>query len=197
MTVGETGQVMDLLTVAYPRFYAGMDEEKNKSAVRLWATMFADEPFPVVLAAVKAFIAADTEGYPPVIGKIKERVRQVTEPEGMTPQEAWNKVWKAIQNGGYSSRSEWERLPEEVQRCVTPEQIHTWALMDAREVQTVIGSVWQKGFAERRRMDREFSVMPGDVKRIMAAVKLGEIPAAEFKTLDERRADTLKRLEGA
>lgn len=197
MTVSETGQVMDLLTAAYPQFYAKMGEEKSQKALKLWATMFVDDPLPIVLAAVKAFIATDTEGYPPVIGKIKEKIRMVTQPEGMTPLEAWGIVWRAVQNSGYSPRAEWEGLPPEVQGCVTPEQLHTWALMDAREVQTVIGSVWQKGFAQRRQKDREYAVLPRDVRKLMEAAKVQSLPAPEFKTLDERRAEAVKKLEGA
>lgn len=71
MTLAETGQIMDILTAAYPRFYSGA---KDKEAVKLWATMF--EPYPVrtVADAVQDFIASDTKGFPPVIGQIMERM---------------------------------------------------------------------------------------------------------------------------
>jgi len=51
-----------------------MREKDHFDTVVLWATMFKDEPFKLVSAAVKTFIASDEKGYPPHIGAIKATI---------------------------------------------------------------------------------------------------------------------------
>ena len=57
MTIDEMAEIMDVLEIAYPAFYARQDEGSKLKAMELWATMFADEPAQMVAMAVKAFIA--------------------------------------------------------------------------------------------------------------------------------------------
>ena len=88
MTRQETGIIMNILATAYPRFYAGADVPDPEQTLNLWAGMF-DEPVELVAAAVKALIATDSKGYPPHIGAVKAKIRQLTERPQMAPQEAW------------------------------------------------------------------------------------------------------------
>lgn len=73
MNLTETSAVMDILTVAYPQFYKTQSDLERISAVKLWAEMFRDDDVRAVLAAVKAIIASDEKGFPPVIGAVKEK----------------------------------------------------------------------------------------------------------------------------
>ena len=98
MTIEETAQVMDILTTAYPRFYSGKDAPDPEKALMLWASMFEADDVGVVMAAVKALIACDGKGYPPHIGAVKARIRQITIPQEMTEAEAWALVSRAIKN---------------------------------------------------------------------------------------------------
>ena len=70
----ESTKILAILRIAYPGFYKGMREKDHFDTVVLWATMFKDEPFELVSAAVKTFIASDEKGYPPHIGAIKATI---------------------------------------------------------------------------------------------------------------------------
>ena len=104
MTRQETGKIMDILRTAYPQYYRGQSTEELRAAVSLWAEMFAGDDVAVVAAAVKALIATDEKGFPPHIGAVKTKLRQITEAPQMEPQEAWGLVWRAVQRSAYNSR---------------------------------------------------------------------------------------------
>ena len=171
MTRQETGIIMDILATAYPRFYAGPDAPDPEKAVALWAEMFAEDDVAIVAAAVKALIATDDKGFPPHIGAVKAKVRQITQPSGMTPQEAWNLVAKAIRNSAYESREEYDKLPREVQRLVgSPNQLRDWAMMDSDTVHSVVASNFQRSFSIRQKADNDFKALPRDVQTMIGTV---------------------------
>ena len=171
MTRQETGIIMDILATAYPRFYAGPDAPDPEKAVALWAEMFAEDDVAIVAAAVKALIATDDKGFPPHIGAVKAKVRQITQPSGMTPQEAWNLVAKAIRNSAYESREEYDKLPKDIQRLVgSPNQLRDWALMDSDTVHSVVASNFQRSFSARQKADNDFKALPRDVQAMIGTV---------------------------
>ncbi len=186
MTIIETGQVMDLLQAAYPRFYSGQDAPDPRQTVAMWATMFEPYPVEIVLAAVKAHIATDTKGFPPVIGQIMAKVRQITEPPDMPEQAAWTLVHKAIQNGIYGSEEEFAKLPPDIQAVIhDPAQIKAWA-MDEDFNEGVVSSNFMRSYRARQASVREFNALPADVRAIAAKVgagfalegnEAGELPA--------------------
>ncbi len=94
MTAKETVAIMAILRASYPRYYANTNELDAKSAVVLWAEMFDQDDPELVAAAVKAFIACDTKGFPPHIGAIKEQMRKLAQGDNgeMTELEAWELV---------------------------------------------------------------------------------------------------------
>ena len=54
MTIQETGLIMDILSTAYPQFYAGARAPDPQKTMALWAEMFASDDVRQVAAAVKA-----------------------------------------------------------------------------------------------------------------------------------------------
>ncbi len=171
MTLSETGQVMDLLRIAYPRFYAGADAPDPRDTLTLWATMFEPYPLEIVLAAVKAHIATDIKGYPPVIGQIMAKVRQITEPRERTEQEAWSIVLRAIRNSGYSAREEFNKLPDDIKAVVhDPAQLKAWAIDDDFN-ESVVSSNFMRSYRARQASAREFKALPKDVQNI--ALQMG------------------------
>ena len=77
MTQDETLKIMAVLQAAYPNFYRGMTRQDAEGVVALWADMFAEDSYNTVAAAVRAFIASDSKGFPPVVGQIKQRVTEL------------------------------------------------------------------------------------------------------------------------
>ena len=171
MNQTETLKIMAVLRGAYPAFYRDMSRKEAESVVALWVEMFAEDDVAIVAAAVKALIATDDKGFPPHIGAVKAKVRQITQPSGMTPQEAWNLVAKAIRNSAYESREEYDKLPKEIQRLVgSPNQLRDWALMDSETVHSVVASNFQRSFTARQKADNDFKALPRDVQAMIGTV---------------------------
>lgn len=167
MTRQETGIIMDILTAAYPTFYAGRNAPDIRATLNLWAEMFADDDVRIVAAAVKALIASDNRGFPPVIGAVKDRVRRVTHPDELTEQEAWALVAKALGNSSYNAEEEFRKLPPVVRAVVhDPGQLREWAAMDRATVQSVVASNFQRSFRAKATAAREYDMLPEDVKAL-------------------------------
>ena len=171
MTDREAAAVMDTLAVAYPTFYAKQSNEERLNAVRLWATMFAAYEARVVLAAVQAFIATDEKGFPPAIGQIMGKIRTASAPEELTEQAAWAAVKRALRNGIYGYREEWERLPPEVRSAVhAPEVLREWATLPEEDLDTVVASNFQRTFRTVAKRRRELQAIPPAALAVLSGV---------------------------
>lgn len=165
MTIQQTGAIMDALSAAYPAFYARQTADQKYSAACLWATMFADYPASVVLAAVQAFIATDTKGFPPAIGQIMAQIRTVAEPERLSEQAAWAIVKRAVKNGIYGYREEWDKLPPEIQSVIhAPEVLREWATIPEDELDTVVASNFQRSYRAVDARQKELAAIPQSVR---------------------------------
>lgn len=175
----ETIKILAVLRGAYPAFYRDITKQEAESTISLWGSMFDEEPYELVGAAVKSFISGDTKGFPPAIGQIKELLRKITQPEEMTEQEAWVYVSKALRNSTYGSEEEFAKLPPEVQRVVhDPGQLRQWAMSPAEDVETVIASNFMRSFRAKQKSSREYMALPTSVKQFMLQAGYNSDPTA-------------------
>lgn len=171
MNKTETVQILALLQSNYPESFRGMSDEAVTVKVNLWADMFRDYPAALVLAAVKAYIASHTDSFMPNVGQIMEQIDRIQNPAGLTEQEAWGLVFKALRNSAYGYREEFAQLPPDIQRCVgSPEMLHEWAGMDADQVQSVVASNFQRSYRARAVRDAEYRRIPADVRKFLSGV---------------------------
>ena len=203
MTRQETGIIMDILTTAYPAFYNGRNAPDMRMTVNLWAEMFAEDDVKIVAAAVKALIATDDKGFPPHIGAVKGRIRQISNPDEMTEQEAWTLISNALRNSSYNAEEEFSKLPPIIQDVVhAPQQLREWARMDEATVQSVVASNLQRSFRAKAQSRRDFEALPKDVQALAKsfAVALPQMPEEpkpaalplRVRTVEDIRADMEK-----
>lgn len=206
MTRQETGIIMDILTTAYPTFYNGRNAPDMRMTVNLWAEMFAEDDVKIVAAAVKALIATDDKGFPPHIGAVKGRIRQISNPDEMTEQEAWALISKALRDGYYNAEAEFAKLPPLVQDVVhDPRQLREWSMMDESTVQSVVASNVQRSFRAKAQSRRDFEALPKDVQALAKtfAAALPQMPEEpkpaalppRVRTVEDIRADMEKTRE--
>jgi hypothetical protein len=206
MTRQETGIIMDILTTAYPAFYNGRNAPDMRMTVNLWAEMFAEDDVKIVAAAVKALIATDDKGFPPHIGAVKGRIRQISNRDEMTEQEAWALISKALRDGYYNAEAEFAKLPPLVQDVVhDPRQLREWSMMDEATVQSVVASNVQRSFRAKAQSRRDFEALPKDVQALAKtfATALPQMPEEpkpaalqpRVRTVEDIRADMEKTRE--
>lgn len=182
MNKQESYQVLALLQANYPDAFRGMSGDAAKTKIGLWADIFADEPFDLVVMAAKAYMATDTKGFMPTVGQLKDRIDKMRTPEQMTGMEAWAIVAKALRNSCYGAEEEFQRLPDTIRRVVgSPSQLKEWAQMDTETVQSVVSSNFQKSFRTRQDQEREVAKLPAAVRSFVAELA-GNL---EFRQLAE------------
>lgn len=188
MTRQETGVIMDILTTAYPRFYAGPDVPDMRKTISLWAEMFARDDVSLVAAAVKSVIEGDEKGFPPTIGQVKAKLRLITGSRELTEAEAWDMVSQAIRNGLYGAAEEFGKFPPLVRRIVgSPNTLREWARMDTETVHSVVASNFQRSYRAVSAREREIGALPADVRALVAklapAQPADKLPPAPEKAL--------------
>lgn len=187
MTLQEAGEIMDILSIAYPQFYKAQSDGERLKAAGLWAALF-DEPAGLVAMAVKAHIVSDTKGYPPHIGAIKDAVIKLqTPPESeLSEMEAWAQVREAIRGasmekwsrilhadgtvGKTSAERNFDALPPIVRQVVaTPSQLAEWEGLNDSEINTVIQSNFMRSYRARLQDAKAMAVLPDDLRKIKGA----------------------------
>jgi hypothetical protein len=185
MNKRETGMVMAILQAAFPAYYRGLVEDDAFAAVNLWTEMFADEDVANVLSAVKALIATQVDGYPPTVGKVKNKLVKMKYPDRMSEFEAWETVLKAVRNSLYHSDEEFEKLPELLRRIVvTPNQLREWAMMDIDSLGSVVASNFMRSYRNRVVEVQELDMLPEGLKK-----DLRELGKNMFRSLPEASHD--------
>lgn len=163
--------IMAVLKAAYPNYYKGMSRADAESVVGLWVDMFSEDNPAQVAAAVKALITTDEKGFPPHIGAVKAKLRQLTAAPQATPMEAWGLVLKAIKRSAYNAREEFEKLPPALRRLVgSPSQLRDWSLMDEETVQSVVASNFRNSYQIVAEREAEYQALPADVKQMLSSV---------------------------
>lgn len=170
MTEAETVRLFAVINAFYPRF---LQDANRSAAVKAWALMFADDDYRLAEIAVKAFVATDTKGFPPVIGQIKEQMQKLREGNrDSTEMSAWALVSKALHNGLYGYREEYAKLPKDVQDAIGgAEQLRDWAMMDSSELQTVVASNFMRSYRARAQYVHEQEKLPADIRQMLAEVQ--------------------------
>ena len=165
MNRSETLVILGTLQTAYPSFYRGMSREQMEAAVKLWQDQFANVEYKMVEAAVRAIISTRVESYPPTIGTVNEMILNLTSP-AMNEMEAWGYLRKALRNGIYGYKEEWERLPEPIKKVVSPDQIHAWATDDEFN-ENVVSSNFMRSFKARQESERKTQMLPADLQKMV------------------------------
>lgn len=195
MTKQETEMIIRVLEAAYPGFYRNKTADDRREALRLWHDMFAEDSGTMVGAAVKAYIATSTSGFPPDIGQIKQRLVRLRYPDMLDEAQAWALVSKAIGRSTYHAAEEFEKLPSVVRRVVgNPAMLKSWAMSNGDELQTVVASNFQRAYRARAVEVTEYLALPGEIQKLLAMQGAKELP--QEADGEELRRDALRMLEG-
>ena len=165
MTKKETIAIMAMLKASYPRYYSDMGAEDIETAINLWYTMLKDYDGKIVGQAVKSVIA--TNKYPPTVAEVLEKIKLITGKEEMTEMEAWSYISKAVSNSTYHALEEWEKLPEQLQKAVSPDLLRSWAMIEGDDVQTIIQSNFLKTFRANEKHRKDIESLPSSAKELM------------------------------
>ena len=169
MTRGETLQILSLLRASYPAFYSKFGKQELENIVSLWTEMFEDDDFRIVKYALKDLIATHT-GYPPDIAALKNKIKEIcsaslNEP---TDEELWIRLKKAIGNGLYGAKQEFDKLPPVLQRyCGSPATLRELAVVSEDVLNTVNHGQFLKQIKIIKDREEYAAKLPDEVKMLV------------------------------
>lgn len=164
MTRDETKQIIGAIGACYSNFKVN----DMKLTVDVWSTLLADYDYEGMSLALQSFITTNTDGFPPDIGKLIAKYNELKYPAQMNAMEAWSLVSKALRNGYYNSKGEYDALPPLVQKAVgSPENIHNWSMTDEESVESVIASQFMKRYETECKRERELQAMPTTIRTMI------------------------------
>lgn len=195
MTKAEIASLIALLKEYYPR---DMEHTDIKTRVNAWAYILGDMPYDAGKAAVIAFVAADTKGFPPSVGQIVEQAAKLHAPYDASDElGAWDAVRRAAKSASMSPSSRrlpdrrtsaernFDALSKDIQSVVhSPEQLAEWAQLPSDTFGTVIQSNFLRAYRARREASREFDKMPTAIKEMAERALLNP---AKIKALEEEK----------
>lgn len=187
MTREETASMLTILKTAYPSFYSKMKARDGELTLELWSEMFRNDPVEIVKFALYKLIEVHN-GFPPDIADVKAKAREIISASTGEPtdEELWIILKKAIKNGIYDAREEFEKLPPVLQRyCGSPETIRELATGDTDILNTVTHGQFMKQIGTMRERQKFEDELPEAVREVTRRL-CGKIPDANEYLSDRR-----------
>ena len=155
----------------------------------MWFEVMRDYDLASAKAGAISFMAADTSGFPPTPGQIIEYIRQVKQPEELSPLEAWGYVRKAVNSPRDQYEAAYEHLPELVQKTLSGKergvaQLKVWGGEDMRV--STFETVEQSNFLRSYEATRTRMVTEQKIPQALLELrdKKGMIPGEPHKRLE-------------
>ena len=191
-------ECLSLLKVAYPYIYRDISDGDAKALVNLWSFSFADSDPQTVKFAVSELIKRSS--YAPSIADIRDYISSMEDIASGTPSDSqmWSILLRAVRNGYYNFREEFEKLPDELKAYVgQPQQLRAWAQIDESIFNSVHQSNFMKNFKASRQRVKDSKLLSPEVKQLLLAQKKrmsmpGDRPLPDE---NERRNAVLDALE--
>lgn len=149
MTTEETRTVLTILKTTYPNFYKDMSKGEMQGMLEVWSELFTDDDVNLVKAALKQMIL--TSKFPPAIAEIKSAMFDLVNPNNLNEIEAFNLVKKACRSNSGDAKSEYAKLPIEIQKAIrTYETLQEWAVVNVDDMETIVFARFRDMFRQAK-----------------------------------------------
>lgn len=164
MTRDEAKKIVMVIASTYPNWHP-LDMSFTVDA---WALMLESFSYQQIAAALKAFILSDTSGFAPSVGQLTGLLDRVGSSQEPSEMEAWSLVSNALRRSTYYAESEFEKLPEIVQKAVgSPSMLRNWAQTDMQSVENVVQSNFMRTYRQEITKNREKRKIPQNVLKAL------------------------------
>lgn len=165
----------------------------TKPAIDLWASAFEHDPYELVRTAVMVLIQTDPSEFRPTVAKVRRKMHDIVYGNRVTETEAWLIVKNSLheaQEGPETlkgAKSAWNKLPEDIQKLVTPRELYEWNSVPYETLDTVLQSNFMRSYRDvaNRRYEKETIslAVSEDVKKLQAASPVFKDPDDAVKPM--------------
>lgn len=158
--------MLSILKSAYPNFYRNITKQEAEQTVNLYEEMFKDYDSRIVLLAVKELI--NSYEYPPTIATIKNKIYSLLNINEESDLDLWERLLKAIRNGTYGSKKEFELLPQIIKDYLkSPYQLQELASMNSDDIHSVVKGQFLREIKILKERKKEIDKLSPEVKNIL------------------------------
>lgn len=157
MELDEIRKVLTALRVNYPHSYSNYTDEETTDLLKLWYASFKNYPTKVVKEAVMEIITTDTRDFAPNIATVKTKIheKQIKSFNMIECDEIWNIAIQFVRNKLHlsylsESKSEYEKLPEEVKANFTFDEIVQMGKNSPEDNQRFTKPQFEKRYKQQR-----------------------------------------------
>lgn len=170
MKSSEMYKIFAAISVYYPN--ATWASEANEAMIDAWHEMLEPYPFEVVSAALKRHVVNST--YEPKVKDILTEIMLMQPIKGkdtpMTVEQAWQMLMRAVRNSAYYSKQEYNKLPPDIQRRTSPEDLKFLATIeDDGTALSVYRANFMRSYGETAKRHEMDNMLPASVVKMMPA----------------------------
>ena len=168
MTRDDTKELLFKIASLFPNF----KPQNLTYAIDIWAVVLGNYEKEQIEAALAGYVATNTSGFAPSPGQLLEIVRtaQKKPTDSITPQEAWELVYKAICNSNYNAEQEFAKLPELCQKAVGGvESLKEMAAMPTDTVNSVSQSNFIRTYRDMQKRQENYETIPAQVREVIGS----------------------------
>lgn len=181
MTREETKKIVMVIMSTYPNWHPA----DLTFTVDAWASMLDSFTYQQISTALKAFVLTDTSGFAPSVGQLIGLLDRVGNNQELNEMEAWSLVSHALRRSTYYAESEFEKLPEIVQKAVgSPSTLRNWAQTDSQSTENVIQSNFMRTYRRELEKSQELRKIPANVQELFGNVSDNLIESRELPQND-------------
>ena len=168
MTRQEVAKLIYVIKATYPNAFQRHTTRDFDNLIEAWMSVTEDYSYETASAGLKVYLASDTKGFPPSPGQVIDCITKLSTSKELTADEAWECVLSAIRNSGYNAAEEFEKLPDICQKVVvSPGNLHTWALMDLNELNTIEKSHFYRSYHTQIERRKESAKIPSSIRALI------------------------------
>lgn len=172
MTREETKMIIKMLSSVYRSEFSRLSKEEVSEMLDVWTMLLQDEDANKIATVTKAYLKSNTNAFMPTPAMLINLAYELFTPKGMTEQEAWNTLYKAICNSGYNAQYEYDHLPSEIKSLCSPTQIREWANMNVDTLNSVVASNFMRSFKATEKQRTDYAKLPNETKTLISELNL-------------------------
>lgn len=168
----ETKMIIGMLGAVYVNEFSRLNDEQVSQMIDVWSTLLEDEEANKIATVTKAYLKSNTNAFMPTPAMLINLAYDLFTPQGMTEQEAWNTLYKAICNSGYNAQYEYDHLPLEIKPLCTPSQLREWGMMNIETLNTVVASNFMRSFKAKEKQRTDYAKLPNETKSLISELNV-------------------------
>lgn len=169
----DTKKIITMLSAVYVTEFSKKSDDALKQMIDVWTMLLADEDANKIAVVTKTYLKTNVSPFCPTPAMLIDLTYELFEPKGMTEQEAWNILFRALSNSSYKAKETYDGLPEEIKPLCSPSQLREWGMMDIGTLNSVVASNFMRSFKVREKSRKEYDRLPKETKELIQGRNTG------------------------